>query len=219
VRVSKGNANLNALRAVMCVCCRTAHMQGLSTPPSQARLQIDVHACSWLGGVLFPQRTKRIEEEHAQPQPQTAPNAPYGRLHEPPQQAPHAVGHAGGSQFAKKRTEKPQENVQTGLDPYQPPSAQEGAGGGGPAPYGAQQQQGGGGIFGALGDKARRDMQATQGAFGKFAKNFTEQQQKSTGQYGQAPAGGGPGVSVTGSERAQLVNSHNVRACSCLFKL
>lgn len=151
--------------------------------------------CRWLGGVLFPQRNKRVEEERAAQN--AAEGAPYGRHHDPPQTHAHSVGHAGGSQFARKRAE----NVKMGTDPYDAPTQQEQ--GRGTAPYGADagRKQGGGGVMGALGAKAAQDFQAAQGAVGKFAKNFNEQSEKSTGAYGRQQPG--VGISATGNERAR----------------
>jgi hypothetical protein len=60
-------------------------------------------------------------------------------------------------------------------------------------------------------------MQATQGAIGKFAKNFTEQESKSAGR--PAP-GAGQGVSTYGNERAPLAESpeasHSIVSRNCI---
>jgi hypothetical protein len=117
----------------------------------------------WLGGVLFPQRTARMERERAA---MASGGGGGGAPHKP------TVGHMGGSQFdarrradaEKKEQEKAAaENVKMSTAPY---SGGGGGSGWGGAPYGVDSEQEevvqarrGGGLLGALGEKARRDMQ------------------------------------------------------------
>jgi hypothetical protein len=105
----------------------------------------------WLGGVLFPQRAKRMAAE--QQQLESAAGAPYGHMNTPvapaaqrrPELRPatHSTGSAGGSQFAAHRQSAaaaptppmappartstnswaPESNVQLGLEPYEPSQA------------------------------------------------------------------------------------------------